>query len=517
MLRDREKVVDLGWLLICGTFAMVWCWSAGHALGPTFDEPFYMRAGLTNWHNLNHRELLCAGTMPLPPEVQMLPLRLAEVFASADPLAAWRDWLPLARMGTILFVWTLLWGAMRLGAIYGGAWGGRLAVTLVACEPILLGHGSLATTDVAFAACLTALIAVFRGRRDAPTWCGRCLLPGLWVALTFLAKASALVYVPICLTMVEAERLWSNGWRPWRRPEDGTSRWTPALLAWRDLSIVGLLGVAFLFMLCPRAWRGINFQISHNLDGHGTVYLFGQTSTTGFWYYFPAALAIKLALPVFALLAVMLILRPRYLLNGSLLAAAAMLLMTPSFRVQIGVRFVLPIAALAIIGVSAACARWFAEQAGARRALMGGFAALCVAWSLGSAVLVWPNGICYTNEIFGGTSQGYRSLTESNVDWGQGLNELADWEHAHDDAPLRLWYFGVDPVCMNEPFHPVLLHSIEADEVRRLCGGGYLAVSVTHLCANFHDAPAARYLRTLQPCAQTSAYLIYDLRSVPPR
>ena len=103
--------------------ATAWCWSAGRKLGPTFDEPFYVHAGLTNWCAFNHRELLSAGTMPLPAEVQMLPLRLAEVFASADPEHELREWLPIARMGTAAFLWILLWGSQRLGTIYGGALG----------------------------------------------------------------------------------------------------------------------------------------------------------------------------------------------------------------------------------------------------------------------------------------------------------------------------------------------------------------------------------------------------------
>ena len=43
----------------------------------------------------------------------------------------------------------------------------------------------------------------------------------VWVTLTFLCKASALVFVPVCLALVEVERLGRAGWRP--------TAWQPAL------------------------------------------------------------------------------------------------------------------------------------------------------------------------------------------------------------------------------------------------------------------------------------------------
>jgi hypothetical protein len=519
MLSGRERLVNLGWLLLWGAIATAWCWSAGYKQGITYDEPFYVRGGLTNWRVLNHRELLLLGTMPLPAEVQMLPLRLAEIVASADPEHDMHKWLPIARMGTVLFVWILLWASFRLGALYGGTWGGRLAVALVACEPILLGHGSLATTDLALAACLLALLAVFRDRREESSWQRRLVLPAVWVALTFLAKASALVFVPVCLAMVELERLWSGGWRPWPvtraslLDEQPKFQWRPVLLSLRDLILVGTMGVALLFVACPRALRGLKYQIQHNRGGHGDIFLFGEFSPTGFWYYFPAALAIKLTLPVFVLLAVVLIVKHRYLMNGAIVAAAGLLAMTPAFRVQIGVRFVLPIAALVLIGAAAAWGRWWSERLVPHRPwLLGGIPAACVAWSLASACLVWPNGICYTNELFGGMRHSHLLLSDSNLDWGQGLHELADWRRSHADAPLRLWYFGSDPVGYEPTFRPLSPHDLEHGELPDLCSGCYLAASPSLIYGYEHNTPAAQLLRTLEPYDQTSTYLIYDFR-----
>ena len=76
-----------GWLIrkrlllcfiLCGTASSTWCVTAGRQFDPTYDEPFYLEAGLKSWHQLRHKELIAAGTMPLPPEVDALPLLLGE-------------------------------------------------------------------------------------------------------------------------------------------------------------------------------------------------------------------------------------------------------------------------------------------------------------------------------------------------------------------------------------------------------------------------------------------------------
>ena len=143
--------------------------------------------------------------------------------------------------------------------------------------------------------------------------------------------------------------------------------------------------------------------------------------------------------------------------------------------------------------------------------LAGGFASGLVVWSLTNAVLVWPNGICYTNELFGGTNAGYHALCDSNYDWGQGLPELAGWHGKHPDAPLHVWYFGTDPSVGRPPFHAISFgSSSEGADVERYCDGGYLAVSTTLTYGAFFDTPIARYLQGIEPCGRTTTFLIYD-------
>lgn len=505
MQGNREKVVTIVWFLFWGVLSSAWCATAALTLGATFDEHFYVRSGLQCWHEGMHRELLTQGTMPLAAEVQTLPLLVAEQLGGADPLGDFSDWLPIARLGTLVFWWLLLWASHQLAGYYGGIWAGRFAVALVASEPILLGHASLATTDIAFTACMLTLLVVFLGRREQADGRSRLVLPAIWVTMALLAKASALMFVPVCLGMVELHRLWVGGWRPGRTIQ----AWEPALASLRDLAKIGLLGTILLFVVCPRALRGLLFQIRHNSEGHGSSFLLGEASPEGFRHYFAAALAIKLSLPILILLAVTLLVRPRYWMNGALGAALALLALTPIFRVQIGVRFVLPIAVLAMVGAAAAVARWRAEEATDRRGAWAlGFASLVVAVSLVGACQVWPHGICHTNQLFGGTSQGYMALSDSNYDWGQGLRELADWQKKHPEAPLHLCYFGTDPMLERLPVRSTSLAESVTD-VENAHRGCFLAVSTNYVILN---TPAAQHLRQTQPMGRTTTFLIYDFR-----
>jgi hypothetical protein len=58
----------------------------------------------------------------------------------------------------------------------------------------------------------------------------------------------------------------------------------------------------------------------------------------------------------------------------------------------------------------------------------------------------WPNYIAFLNAPAGGWRGGVYKLSDSNLDWGQDLLLLADWQKAHPEKLLYLCYFGTaDP------------------------------------------------------------------------
>lgn len=563
----KSAIIDWLWLIAWGVASSAWCVGAARELGATYDEPVYFERGLDFWRSHSHYGLLKLGTMPLPIDVTTFPVYVWERWhgVHVDPQADLDGFLPLFRAGTLAFWWLLLFYGLRAGRQIAGAWGGRVAVALMACEPSLIAHASLATTDIAISACLLAFVYHYRASREADHdagWLRRVGIPGFWFGACVLSKASGLMFGPLCMFAVELERrartgslvtptqdvgwrarlraTW-NDWRRWRR------------LCWQ---IVGL-GLVIVFVYCGCDWQpqasaltwarhlprspvnstilwvveharlfsnageGLSRQILHNCRGHG-VYLLGETRPRALWYYFPVALTIKLSVPLLILPVLLLLIRPRVLLNWACAAAGVLLLFSLTYRVQIGIRLVLPLVVLAAAGLAAGlvnAARSF-DSLSVRRLLVGGSIA-CIVWTAGASIRVWPEGLCYTNRLWGGTSRGYRLLSDSNYDWGQGLPELRRWQAAHHVTDLDVWYMGSDPAIKSLPVRYVPLQNLPLQRPEDLSSqerGRLLAASTTFVYGAFANTDAhklvAAYLQSIRPIARTQTYLIYDFGSM---
>src|SRR5262245_4898454 len=372
---------------------------------------------------------------------------------------------------------------MRLGRAFGGAWGGRLAVALVACDPNFLGHAALATTDIALVACMMVLIYHFHYcYRPEASWKRRVLVPGLLYGLAITAKASGMVFGAQAMFVLG---LWNLAKADVLTPPVGSSLWQKATYIWhatfqfrKDLVAIALIGFVFVFSYCGCDWsteptfikwadglpegelkevmvpvsrelkiftnagEALWHQIRHNARGHGT-YLLGEWHARATPSYFPLALSMKVPLPAIALFVAALVVHPRRLFIPTCGVALILLAFTPNCRVQIGIRFMFTLMALVYITTAAAIARGWSEP-GARsvpRWLVGTLLASLV----GTVVYVWPHGLSYFNQAWGGTAEGHRLLHDSNFDWGQGLPELRAWNAQHNgDEPLCVWYYGSD-------------------------------------------------------------------------
>jgi hypothetical protein len=504
--------------------------------------------------------------MPLPIDVTTLPLYIWELLRGRpfDGLSEIDRMLPVARAGTLVFWWVVLFYGWKLGRCLAGPWGGRLAVAMLACEPALLAHASLATTDVAITACMMALVYHFREGRTSRWWL-RVGLPSLLYGLALLSKASALVLGPLCLLMVELNRLVRE--QTFTIPPNGGAvqlfRHFMAELGpfWRDFKQIFGLGFLMMLVYCGSNWRtepsfvawaktlphgpmasfmmyvadhlrifsngaeALVRQIKHNNIGHG-VYIAGRTDPRGLWYYFPVAMTMKLSASLLVLPLLVAIIRPRALWNWVTLMTGVLILFSVTFRVQVGIRLILPLVGFFIVGVAGAAANMItATKAGWPKRLAAGAVAACVLWTAAASVFVWPNALCYFNELWGGTAQGYKLLSDSNYDWGQGLRELRDWPQRNHIEKMDVWYFGTDPEQFEGPFHFISMNETEfqgPDDVPAWFHGRYLAVGTTNLYGGYYiENPkkgqatkesiltAIRYLRTRQPVARTTTFLIY--------
>jgi hypothetical protein len=352
--------------------------------------------------------------------------------------------LALGRAGILPFFWigslvVYLWTRRA-----GGTAAAAIAVLLFSTIPPVLGLSGVINTDAALyamtgAAALGGLYWAERPDRR------RSVAFGALLALAAISKFSSLPFLTVSFTLMIAVYLVSARRSPrWLLQEAWARR---ASLAWvagtAALAIWAAYGFTFarvdplhMRLPAPRFFSGIHSVLTHNRRGHPS-YLMGMRSPNGFWYYFPAVLAVKTPLALFGLLIASAWLvfrgkrrrhagpagqsaRPTGRLEPALALAFALGIVLGSMagHIDIGVRFVLP----AYIGfcVVAGCAAARARAPWAKTAV-----ALLIAWQVASGALQHPDYLAYTNEIAG--SHPERFVADSDLDWGQDMKRLASF------------------------------------------------------------------------------------------
>ncbi len=407
-----------------------------------------------------------------------------------------------------------LWFVTRRMFSEGAA---NVALALFAFTPSLIAHFSVATTD-GIGALFIFLVAIqlirWRHRRSA----GQTVLMGLALGGLLLSKfyAPPLVLLALVLMLIVS--------RDERRPVSHKLNWKPAL---------GALAIA-LFLL----WAGYFFHVSHLEvgDGHvratfpnrpvrewpsatklhlsafvpageffeglrevarnnhrgrpawflGKIYPHG-----GILAYYPVAIALKWPTVLLVLLVAGVCVRvwkksrsPVDLVLLSLFPLVFFALALDS-RFNIGERHVLPLYPFALLIAGGIWER--AHTSGLGKVLI--ILALCL--NAADALRYAPDYLAYFN-VFVRPQNSWRLLTDSNLDWGQGLIALLNYQQEHPDEPLHLAYFGsVDPALYGIQAAPLAEH----EQAK-----GTLIVSPTLLSGqNLNDPDAYRWLWPLQP------------------
>jgi len=179
------------------------------------------------------------------------------------------------------------------------------------------------------------------------------------------------------------------------------------------------------------------------------TFILGTWYPHGIWWYFPVTISIKTTLGLIglALLAGFAIVT-RKLGKGPdhsralvyvLFVWIAYLATAGINGLNIGVRHVLPVYALAAVIAGAGVVALAPLSRGWKWVCSGLIAAHVV-----SALSVLPSPLVYANEAWGGAGNTYKVLADSNVDWGQQLYQLKDWEDKHPGE--ECWF-----ACMVRP------------------------------------------------------------------
>ena len=102
-----------------------------------------------------------------------------------------------------------------------------------------------------------------------------------------------------------------------------------------------------------------------------------------------------------------------------------------------GVRYLFPSTRSASSSPQQAAAAFFHRSRSRRIAVSA-----LLLFTLISALHAYPNFLVYSNELFGGPSQTYRSVTDPDADWGQGLKWTKTYLDQHPDPNCWFDYHG---------------------------------------------------------------------------
>ncbi|MDR3632534.1 MAG: glycosyltransferase family 39 protein [Isosphaeraceae bacterium] len=436
----------------------------------TYDEVAYLRIAARWWRTGDQTEITRMGSPLTFWKLQQVPVLWAIDRAGFTefvdrPIEHQQALLPLVRLGG-LWIWlvALLVTTAWSRALYGPR-AMALAAWLFALSPNILAHGALATMELPLVAATTGVFFLFwkflRGDGRRYFWASAALAGVAWSC-----KFTTVLVPPILAVVWWAER-WRDGQRRWLRLTAevglGILGFSAAMLAANFVvtgfaliplshapgehpSLAGRFGPTVqkwvsraIELPMPCDWVGFATQVVHQRSG-GSSYLLGARQATGWRHYYLVALAVKVPLSFWLFAVARARLRRRGPFDSMLPLVIALFLIITSLGSSrnYGVRYLLPLAPLAIVWVSA-----LAEASREMRTLA------CVGL-LGQAVAVasiHPYELTYFNVAAGGPRGGRAILADSNLDWGQGLKALARLQRAHPDyQDMSFYYFGdTDP------------------------------------------------------------------------
>ena len=357
-----------------------------------------------------------------------------------------------------------------------------IAVALYVLEPTVLAHGRVVHTDVPAALAYLLFFFVLHRYSEAPGT-KRALILGLVCGVALLTKFSMLVLLPVLVIyflarlfiyrrdrkqlkqilfhsalITEVVLFLVNAAYYFQRPvlEASDVRWvamkSPALLGF----VTTFVRLASYLVPTYYLFGVYNIEL-HNHFGHATS-LLGQYNDLGWWYYFPVAFALKTTIP-FLLLAIVALgwsvwrfVRRDWRFLWLVVPVGIYLAISLTSHINIGIRHFLPIYPFLFIAGGAL----LAQLLQARRLLGISVLIVLLGWMSFEAMRTFPNYTPYMNQLASGHPHWYY-LSDSNVEWGDDVNALADYLKARGETKVSaalsagwstLGRYGVDYLDM---------------------------------------------------------------------
>lgn len=419
--------------------------------------------------------------------------------------------LTLYRVGVIPFFLLSIFFVWVCSRRLFGANAGVLSIILFTTLPPILAHSGLATTDIAIAATFFCAIFSFMLWLEKPNLC-RSFLLGFTTGLALLSKFSSLLFLPLCALFIIGIKLlaskkneylaksYKNEWIKmavfsmliafvfvWAGYRFSTGpllalEMRPHEIVDRFVGVNGMLhNTAYTILESPifpltEFLNGIMTVKFHEGIGHPS-YFFGDVRWTGWWYFFPVALAIKTPIPFLVLLivgSVMIFYRNRHFEKWQqlvpLACAIVILLVCMKSTLNLGVRHILPIYPFfAIIAGFGAVHLWNVKR---NQILCRSVLVVLIAWQLASSISAHPEYLTYFNELANRNPE--KIMIGSDLDWGQDLNRLSNLLKKLDVDEVSISYAGTADLKQHN------LPSFKALEPGKRTSG-WIAISLSRL------------------------------------
>ncbi len=206
------------------------------------------------------------------------------------------------------------------------------------------------------------------------------------------------------------------------------------------------------------------FMVFIRATGGNTTFFLGDVTNKGWKSYFPIVYAIKepLALHILTIIALLVLAAggtiiawkkifksfPQFLKNN--FTEIAMLIFLAIYwgasltsNLNIGVRHILPTFPFVYVLISGQIKKLF-EKIHNKKIITIVWILIIglTGWYVVSSLSSFPYYLSYFNELTGGSKNGYKYVTDSNLDWGQDLKRLAKWVEENKIPKIYVDYFG---------------------------------------------------------------------------
>jgi hypothetical protein len=437
---------SLALCLLLVTIACARIISTYNALSLTADEPFHLACAIE--YLSNHSITLDVENPPIAQAIEGLGPYLAGVRLSGrvDPWLEGAD--ILARSGSVGgMIFRLRLGTLPfflLACCVVGVWASHffgkatavLSVALYTLLPTTPADAGLGTTDMALASTTGAAFLAAILWAEKPDWL-RAIVMAFFTALALLSKFSALGYLGFSLGLATLVYLHTSikdrqdlllavrqHYKTFALAVASTLFFIWAAY-WLSL---GLIPGYTIIVPAPEYFEGMRAVLAHNRGGHH-AFLLGHHNPTGWWYYFPVALAFKtpIAFLILTFVGGVVCYRRHAAISYLLPFAFVLGILLPAMmgRIDIGIRHIAPI----YLGLSVMAALGLLQLLESHRfRLLSSLAAVAlVLWMIVSVAIQHPDYLAYFNGFAGKHPENV--LVDSNYDWGQDLKLLSKRLH----------------------------------------------------------------------------------------